>query len=234
MKNTAIILGGGIGKRFQGDIPKQFLLLDKRPMIVHTVEAFEHAPSIDAIVVVVPEGWEQRCSDELKPFDMNKLKGIITGGETRQLSCWQALHYLAEDPPSIVVIHDAARPLVTGGMIEQAVREGTREGTQGMTFGLPVTDTVVESRDGQISSILPREELRQVQTPQAFPFQTLWEAHRTALEEGIRDASDDAGLVLRMGRPVRVIEGDPRNIKITGPADLELAQHLLREGQLPS
>lgn len=229
MKKTAIILGGGVGKRVQGDIPKQFLPLDtrdKRPMIVHTVEAFQQTPAIDTVVVVVPAGWEQRCSNELNPFGLTKVTGIITGGETRQLSCWQALQYLAEDPPSLVVIHDAARPLVTGEMIEEAVREGEK----GMTFALPVTDTVVESRDGTISRILPREELRQVQTPQAFPFQTLWEAHQTALEEGIRDATDDAGLVLRMGKPVRVIEGDPRNIKITGPADLELARHLLREG----
>jgi 2-C-methyl-D-erythritol 4-phosphate cytidylyltransferase len=226
MKNTAIILGGGVGKRLQGDIPKQFLPLGTRPMIVHTVEAFQQSPSLDAIVVVMPEGWEQRCSDELKPFGFTKVKGIITGGETRQLSCWQALQYLAADPPHICVIHDAARPLVTKEMIEQAVREGE----QGMTFALPLTDTIVESRDGEITTILPREQLRQVQTPQSFPFQTLWEAHRTALEEGIRDASDDAGLVLRLGNQVRVIEGDPRNIKITGPADLELAQHLLREG----
>ena len=229
MKKTAIILGGGSGKRLKGDIPKQFLPLDKRdkrPMIVHTVEAFQQSPAIDVIVVVVPEGWEERSSDELKPSDVNKLRGIITGCETRQLSCWQALQYLAEDPPTLVVIHDAARPFVSGGMIEEAVREGAK----GMTFALAITDTIVESRDGEITTVLPREELRQVQTPQAFPFQTLWEAHQTALEEGIRDASDDAGLVLRMGRPVRVIEGDPRNIKITGPADLELAQYLLREG----
>jgi 2-C-methyl-D-erythritol 4-phosphate cytidylyltransferase len=224
MKNTAIILGGGVGKRVQGEIPKQFLPLDKRPMIVHTVGAFQQSPSIDAIVVVVPQGWEQRCSDELLPY--HKVTGVITGGETRQLSCWQALQYLAADPPSIVVIHDAARPLVTGEMIEQAAREGEN----GMTFGLPVTDTIVECRDGAISTVLSREQLRQIQTPQAFSFQTLWEAHRQALEDGIRDASDDAGLVLRVGNQVQVIEGDPRNIKITGPADLELARHLLREG----
>ena len=226
MKNTAIILGGGVGKRFRGDTPKQFLPLGTRPMIVHTVEAFQHAPSIDAIVVVMPEGWEQQCSDELKPYHCDKVRGVITGGETRQLSCWQGLQYLAEDPPNICVIHDAARPLVTKEMIEQAVREGKK----GMTFVLPVTDTIVECRDETIFTVLPREQLRQVQTPQSFPFQTLWEAHRTALKEGIRDASDDAGLVLRMGKEVRAIKGDPRNIKITGPADLELAQHLLREG----
>jgi 2-C-methyl-D-erythritol 4-phosphate cytidylyltransferase len=226
MKNTAIILGGGSGKRFQGETPKQFLPLGTRPMIVHTVEAFQQVPAIDAIVVVVPEGWEERCADELQPYYCDKVMGVITGGETRQLSCWQALQYLAADPPHICVIHDAARPLVTGEMIEQAAREGKK----GMTFGLPVIDTIVECRDGKISKILPREELRQVQTPQSFPFQTLWEAHRQALEEGVRDASDDASLVLRMGNQVRVIDGDPRNIKITGPADLELAQHLLREG----
>ena len=226
MKNTAVILGGGVGKRLQGDIPKQFLPLGTRPMIVHTVEAFQQVPSIDAIVVVVPEGWEKQCLEDLTLYKFDKVLGVITGGETRQLSCWQALQYLAEDPPSLVVIHDAARPLVTGGMIEEAVREGEK----GMTFVLPLTDTIVESRDGKVTTILPREELRQVQTPQAFPFQTLRNAHQTALEEGIKDASDDAGLVLRMGRPVRVIEGDPRNIKITGPADLELAQYLLREG----
>ena len=224
MKKTAIILGGGVGKRVQGEIPKQFLPLGTRPMIVHTVEAFQQSPAIDAIVVIVPEGWEKQCVEDLKPYNFDKVLGVITGGETRQLSCWQALQYLAEDPPALVVIHDAARPFVSGGMIEEAVREGA----QGMTFALPLTDTIVESRDGKIIKILPREELRQVQTPQSFPFQTLWEAHQTALEKGIRDASDDAGLVLRMGRPVRVIEGDPRNIKITGPADLELAQHLLR------
>ena len=231
MKNTAVILGGGIGKRLSAQTPKQFLPLGTRPMIVHTVEAFQQSPAIDAIVVVVPEGWEQYCSDELKPSDFNKLQGVITGGETRQLSCWHALQYLAENPPSLCVIHDAARPLVTKEMIEQAVREGTREGTKGMTFGLPVIDTIVECRDETIYTVLPREQLRQVQTPQAFPFQVLWEAHRTALEEGISDASDDAGLVLRMGHQVRVIEGDPRNIKVTGPADLELARHLLYEGQ---
>jgi 2-C-methyl-D-erythritol 4-phosphate cytidylyltransferase len=226
MKNTAIILGGGAGERFQGGVPKQFLPLGKRPMIVHTVEAFQRSPSIDAIVVVVPEGWEKRCFAELKPSEFTKVQRVITGGETRQLSCWQALQYLQADPPHICVIHDAARPLVTEEMIERAVREGG----EGMTFGLPVIDTLVESRDGEVFTVLPREQMYQIQTPQSFLFQTLWDAHRKALEEGIREASDDAGLVLMAGNRVRVIEGDPRNIKITGPIDLELALHLIRDG----
>jgi 2-C-methyl-D-erythritol 4-phosphate cytidylyltransferase len=226
MKNTAIILGGGLGERFQGGVPKQFLTLGNRPMIVHTVETFQRSPSIDAIVVVVPEGWEERCSEELKPSDFTKVQGVITGGSTRQLSCWQALQYLEADPPHICVVHDAARPLVTEEMIERAVQEGG----EGMTFGLRAVDTIVECLDGEVFTVVPREQMYQIQTPQSFLFQTLRDAHCKALEEGIREASDDAGLVLRLGNRVRVIEGDPRNIKITGPVDLELAQRLMRNG----
>jgi 2-C-methyl-D-erythritol 4-phosphate cytidylyltransferase len=224
MKNTAIIVGGGLGKRFMGELPKQFLPLVERPIIVHTVEAFQRSLAVDAIVVVVPEGWEKRCKAELKPYAFDKIRGVIAGGGTRQLSCWQALHFLKPDPPHIVVIHDAVRPLVSQEMIDAAVREGT----EGMTFGLQAVDTIVECRDGEVMRVLPREELYQIQTPQAFPFQMLWDAHCQALDAGITDASDDAGLVLRSGKRVKILLGDPFNIKITGPVDLELAQLLLQ------
>jgi len=223
MKSTAIIVGGGIGKRFRGEIPKQFLPLDTRPIIVHTAEAFQRSPSIDAIVVVVPAGWEQRCTEVLKPYGLSKIQGIIAGGETRQLSCHQALCFLKPDPPAIVVIHDAVRPLVSPELIAIAVQAGS----EGMTFGLQAVETIIEGRDGEIAKVLPREELYQIQTPQAFPFPTLWDAHCQALEAGITDAGDDAGLVLSAGKRVKVLQGDPRNIKITGPVDLALAQHLL-------
>jgi 2-C-methyl-D-erythritol 4-phosphate cytidylyltransferase len=225
MKNTAIILGGGAGIRFKGEVPKQFLLLGERPIIVHTIAAFQRAPSIDAILVVVPVGWEERCADNLKPYDFGKVQGVIAGGETRQLSCWQALQCLKADPPHICVVHDAARPLVREEMIEIAVRQGTA----GMTFGLRASDTIVECRDGEIMRVSPREQVYQIQTPQSFPFQTLWDAHCKALEAGLTEAGDDAGLVLKAGNRVKVIEGDPRNIKITDPFDLGLAQYLLRD-----
>ncbi len=96
-----------------------------------------------------------------------------------------------------------------------------------MTFGLRAVETIVEGRDGEIAKVLPREELYQIQTPQAFPFPTLWDAHCRALEAGITDASDDAGLVLSAGKRVKVLQGDPRNVKITGPVDLALARLLL-------
>jgi 2-C-methyl-D-erythritol 4-phosphate cytidylyltransferase len=224
MRHTVIIVGGGLGKRFRGEIPKQFFPLDKRPIIVHTVEAFQRSASIDAIVVVVPAGWEQRCAEDLKPHGLTKVQGIIVGGETRQLSCHQALCFLKPDPPAIVVIHDAVRPLVSQELIATAAQEGR----EGMTFGLRSVETIVEGRDGEIIKVLPREELYQIQTPQAFPFQTLWDAHCQALEAGITNASDDAGLVLSSGKQVKILQGDPRNIKITGAVDLALAQHFLQ------
>jgi 2-C-methyl-D-erythritol 4-phosphate cytidylyltransferase len=225
MKNVAIILGGGVGRRLKGEVPKQFLPVGERPIIVYTIGAFERASSIDAILVVVPSGWEERCMADLKAYAVEKIEGVIVGGETRQLSCWQALRYLESDPPDVVVVHDAARPLVTEGMIEAAVREGR----EGMTFGLTARDTIVECRDGEIVKTPPREQMYQIQTPQSFPFQTLRDAHRAALEKGIRDASDDASLVLRGGHRVKVLEGDPRNMKITDAFDLELARHLLQD-----
>jgi 2-C-methyl-D-erythritol 4-phosphate cytidylyltransferase len=223
MKNVAIILGGGVGRRLRGEVPKQFLPVGERPIIVHTVRAFQRTSSIDAILVVVPSGWEERCTADLKAYAFEKIEGVIVGGETRQLSCWQALRYLEADPPDVVVVHDAARPLVTEVMIEAAVREGC----EGMTFGLAARDTIMECRHGEVLKISPREQMYQIQTPQSFPFRTLWDAHRAALEKGIKDASDDAGLMLRGGHRVKVLEGDPRNIKITDPFDLELARHLL-------
>jgi 2-C-methyl-D-erythritol 4-phosphate cytidylyltransferase len=216
-------LGGGTGTRFKGAVPKQFLSVEGRPLISYTIDAFEQAPSIDAIVVVVPTGRAEQLTADLKPYGLTKLSQVITGGETRQLSCWQALLYLKAMPPEIIVVHDAARPLVTTEMVETAVREGT----SGMTFGLPAKDTIVSCRDGAIMRVLPREGLYQVQTPQAFAFETLWEAHEEAKAAGITDAGDDAGLVLRLGKRVQVFPGDPCNIKITDTRDLELVRHLL-------
>jgi len=225
MKNTAIIAGGGIGKRFKGEIPKQFLPLGEKPIIFHTIEVFQRSPSVDSILVVVPEGWVKRCTEGVKSNAFDKVQRVIAGGETRQLSCWHALQYLKDDPPHIVVIHDAVRPLVTATMIEVAFKEGY----EGMTFGLSEKDTVVECSNGEITNILPRERVFHIQTPQSFPFRILWDSHCKALEAGIKKASDDAGLVLRAGYTVKVIEGDPRNIKITNPIDLLFAEYLLQQ-----
>ena len=225
MKTTAIILGGGAGRRFKKEVPKQFLPLADRPVIVHTVEVFQRSGSIDTILVVVPEGWVRRCAADLKTYGFHKVQAVIAGGETRQLSCWQALHKLKDDPPHIVVVHDAVRPLVTEEMVETAASGGH----EGMVFGLRAGDTLMECVGGEITKVLPREQIYQIQTPQSFPFRILWDAHCKALEAGVREASDDAGLVLRAGSTVKIVEGNPLNLKITDPIDLELAERLLQQ-----
>jgi 2-C-methyl-D-erythritol 4-phosphate cytidylyltransferase len=225
MKNVAVIVGGGMGKRFKGEVPKQFLPLGEKPIIFHTIEVFQRSFSIDSILVVVPEEWIKRCTEQIKIYAFDKVQRVIAGGETRQLSCWQALQYLKDDPPLVVVVHDAGRPLVSATMIEVAVKEGY----EGMTFGLCERDTIVECSNGEITKILPREQVYHIQTPQSFPFCILWDSHCKALKAGIKEFSDDAGLVMRAGYTVKVIEGDPRNIKITGPVDLQFAEYLLQQ-----
>jgi len=225
MTNVAIIVGGGVGKRFKRKIPKQFISVGGRPIIVHTTTGFDRCPSIDAIVVVVPEAWVAQCTTDLEACSCQKVLDVIAGGETRQMSCWQALQYLRDSSPDTVVIHDAVRPLVTEKMIETAISEGSK----GMTFGFPAVDTLVECEDRKIVEVLPRQGIYHVQTPQSFPFHVLWDAHCKALETGITDASDDAGLVLMAGYTVKVVKGDPLNIKVTNPADVELVEHFLRQ-----
>ncbi len=224
MRSTAIILGGGKGERINAEVPKQFLYLCGKPMIVYCVETFARSPLIDDIVIVVPSGWERKCAEMVDSYCVYKKFTVISGGDTRQLSCWQALQWLHDDPPQICVIHDAARPLVTEKMIDVAVREGA----QCMTFVLPTIDTIVECSENEIKRILDRQQIYNVQTPQAFPFSTLYEAHLQALKAGITDASDDAGLVIKAGNRVKVFLGDQRNIKITTSIDLELAIHYLQ------
>jgi 2-C-methyl-D-erythritol 4-phosphate cytidylyltransferase len=124
-----------------------------------------------------------------------------------------------------VVIHDAVRPLVRTELIETALRQGR----MGMTFGVPVVDALMECKDGALAREIPRDQIVRIQTPQAFLFDILKDAHLKARETGITDATDDAGLVLRTGRRVTVMEGDPRNIKITTPADIEFAGYLLEQ-----
>lgn len=214
-----------MGRRLPSDLPKQFLPLGERPIIVHTVAAFARVPAIERLVVVVPWGWEGRCAEMFAAHGLGeRIDGIVPGGATRQLSCLQGLRFLEPDPPDVVIVHDGVRPLVS----EELIARAAAEGKDGMTFAIPTIETIVTGFRGEVTEVLPRDCLYQVQTPQAFPFSILWEAHHEALKAGISDASDDAGLVLRMGHRVKIVPGDPRNIKVTRPEDLELAQILIR------
>ena len=219
MKTTAIIVAAGAGSRFKSDTPKQFLEINGKPVIVHTLERFQAAPSIDSIVLVLSEGQANAFDAEA----VSKLEKVVAGGETRAHSVLNGLNAVNADT-EIVAVHDGARPLVTVEEIEATIAKAKETGAACLTA--PVTDTIKSVRGGEIAATLDREKLRRALTPQAFKIKVL----RTAFEGvDLNDSvTDECYLVEKLGHPIATVEGSPRNIKITHPEDLILAEALLK------
>lgn len=227
MRTSAIIPAAGSGSRMNRDISKQYLLLDGKPLLVHTLEVFEASPLIDAVLVVVPPGdMESVRDDVLAPWNLKKVSGIIPGGRERQDSVLAGVEALDPDT-DMVVIHDAVRPFITIELISRCIHVAAQEGS--VTVGVPVKDTVKEvDPEGRVMRTCDRNRLWLTQTPQAFRKEIIETAHRTALRDGFR-GTDDTSLVERLGMTVRMIRGDYRNIKVTTPEDLLVAEALLHE-----
>jgi 2-C-methyl-D-erythritol 4-phosphate cytidylyltransferase len=219
MKTTAIIVAAGAGSRFKSDTPKQFLEINGKPVIVHTLERFQAAPSIDSIVLVLSEGQANAFDAEA----VSKLEKVVAGGETRAHSVLNGLNAVNADT-EIVAVHDGARPLVTVEEIEATIAKAKETGAACLTA--PVTDTIKSVRGGEIAATLDREKLRRALTPQAFKIEVL----RSAFEGvDLNDSvTDECYLVEKLGHPIATVEGSPRNIKITHPEDLILAEALLK------
>ncbi len=225
--NTAIIVAAGSGPRFNSEIPKQFVELAGKPLIVHTIERFESARSIDSIVLVLAA---ERV-DEFKSLSGNagfrKLKEVVAGGATRVESTRNGLNAV---PPAtaIVAIHDGARPLVSAEEIDATVSKAAEFGASCLVA--PVTDTIKSIRGAEIGATLDRTQLRRALTPQAFRVEVLRKAFENVdLDESI---TDECYLVEKLGHPIAIVEGSSRNIKITHPDDLIIATHFL--GQIDS
>jgi len=219
MKTTAIIVAAGAGSRFKSDTPKQFLEINGKPVIVHTLERFQAAPSIDSIVLVLSEGQANAFDAEA----VSKLEKVVAGGETRAHSVLNGLNAVNADT-EIVAVHDGARPLVTVDEIEATIAKAKETGAACLTA--PVTDTIKSVRGGEIAATLDREKLRRALTPQAFKIEVL----RSAFEGvDLNDSvTDECYLVEKLGHPIAIVEGSSRNIKITHPEDLILAEALLK------
>jgi 2-C-methyl-D-erythritol 4-phosphate cytidylyltransferase len=207
------------------DVSKQYLTLAGKPILVCTLEVFEACPLVDALLVVVPsQDVESVRTDILAPWNLKKVAGIIPGGKERQDSVRAGIEALDGDA-ELVIIHDAVRPFITAGLIENCVRAAAAEGAA--TVGVPVKDTVKEvGPDGRILRTCDRSLLWFTQTPQVFRRDIIENAHRAAVRDGFR-GTDDTSLVERLGIAVRMIRGDYGNIKITTPEDLILAEALL-------
>ncbi len=221
--NIALILAGGNGSRMGQPTPKQFLSLCGKPVLMRTVEAFVFHPEIDAVCLVSGEEWSGRVKYLTEGYD--KICGVTDGGRTRRESAFRGLTFLMErySPDDIVLIHDAARPLVSARVISDSIRCLTRGEWKACTAAIPVQDTVLESGDGQsVTSVLERNRLFAVQTPQTFRLGTIYEGHRTLPPE--REVTDDAGILTSQGIPVGLVAGEKRNLKITSPEDMAVAE----------
>jgi 2-C-methyl-D-erythritol 4-phosphate cytidylyltransferase len=225
VKATAIITAGGTGSRLKGAIPKQFLSIAGRPMIFHTLRAFERAETIDRIIAVLPKEEIDRLKpSELAHYDIRKVVNIVAGGETRQASVGCGLEAVSGSP-LYVAIHDAARCLVTPDLIDRTVN--ACEGWDGAIAALPVRDTIKRVEKERIVKTEPRETLWAMQTPQVFRFLFIRDAYREALAAKF-SATDDAAVAERAKGKVRVVEGSTRNLKVTFEEDLKLAETLLK------
>ena len=226
-KSYALIPAAGMGKRMGASINKQYLLLDGLPIVARTISVFERSPLIEAIYLVIPADEIPYCREHVvNACGFRKVVEIVPGGRERQNSVMNGLNAMRRQAADddVVLIHDGVRPLISEELLQESI--GIARRSDGALVAVPAKDTIKTVRDGMVVDTPPRESLWQAQTPQTFRFATIFEAHRAAEQEGFT-GTDDASLVERRGGTVRVVRGDYRNIKITTPEDLVLAEAFL-------
>jgi 2-C-methyl-D-erythritol 4-phosphate cytidylyltransferase len=224
---VAVVLGGGTGTRFGAAMPKQLLTLNGKTLVEHCVAAFAAVPGIDEILLVMPSTYH----DEAKRLVGDQVGAIIAGGATRPDSVRNALAHIGaryDQAETGVLIHDAARPLVTPQIIATCV--AALHDHDALGTAVPTSDTILAVANGAIAHVPPRETLYRAQTPQCFRLETIANAHALAAADPAFQPTDDCGVVLRYLKdvPVHVIPGSESNIKVTYPSDLAIAEALLR------
>ena len=226
--NVALVIAGGSGSRMNQDIPKQFLTVNEKPVIVYTLEAFQKHPEIDAIVVVCIAGWEQVLRAYSKQFNIDKLEYVVEGGSNGQESIRNGIfeiekHYNRDD---LVLIHDAIRPMVSAEIISDNIRVARLYGNA--ITAIPCAEAMLKTEDGLSSSgSFPRERLKRTQTPQAFFIGEICDLHRKAHEKGITNSVASCTLMIEMGKQVFFSAGSEKNIKLTTIEDLDIFKALL-------
>lgn len=229
--NIAILTAGGIGSRTHQDLPKQFLTVENKPIIIYTLEAFQQHPSIDAIYVSCLEGWGAVLEAYAKQFNITKLKRIVTGGSTGQKSIFNGLKAIKEDYDEatneiVVMIHDGNRPMLPQDVITDNLVKQKRYGSA--VTVIPTTEVVFVSKDGiESSSALNRDELWRTQTPHSYKFNELWKVHMKALEDGLTNMAASCSLMQKYGYKTYFSKGSEKNIKITTIEDIEIFKALL-------
>ncbi len=220
---TVVIPAAGQGKRMGAGKNKQFLNLQGKPLIVHTLEVFEKDSWCDEVILVVNEHEVNQMSELAKDYEINKVQQVITGGKERQHSVFKGLK-AADAATGVVLIHDGARPFINTERIHSLVIHASQTGAA--IVAVPVKDTVKQVQHQKVTQTVDRSSLWAVQTPQAFRLSTILRAHQQAETEGFL-GTDDASLLEWQGEAVHIVEGDYQNIKLTTPEDLWFAEAII-------
>ena len=223
--NTAIIVAAGSGTRFGAEKPKQFLEINGKPIIIHTLQPFENCREVDEIILVLAIGEIENFQTSVEKYNLKKLKKIVAGGQTRAESVLNGLNSIDTERAKIIAVHDGARPIVSVKEISQTIEKAKENGAACLVA--PVTDTIKRVSEGKIVGTIDRANLRRALTPQCFSFAILQKAFSPENYEAA--ATDECFLVEKAGYEVAFVEGNARNIKITTREDLRIAEILFSE-----
>jgi len=229
--NAALIIAGGSGKRMGHDIPKQFIKIEGKPIIIYTLEAFEQHPGIDAIEVVCLDGWQEILLAYAEKFGISKLKWVVTGGGFAQESIKNGVFGLRDklSDDDIVIVHDGIRPMVDDDVLTDVIVKCGQYGNA--VTSLPYNEQIFVKQDEETTrKYIPRDTLRRVQTPQAYRYGLLYDSYKRAFEEkiGISESSYTNTMMVDLGETLYFAAGSDKNIKLTTQDDLELFRALMR------
>lgn len=229
--NIGVIFAGGVGRRMHSkELPKQFLEIYNKPIIIHTIEIFEKNENIDAIVVVCVEEWIEYFKSLVCKFRLDKIKRIVPGGKTGQMSIYNGLLAAKEisgNSETIVLIHDGVRPLISSDLLTRNIEDVNKYGTS-ITSGI-VKETIVEIDDsGNIKLVPDREHSRVAKAPQCFYLKDILSAHKQAQKEGVTTFIDSCTMMKHYGYQLHMTDGPYENIKITTPDDFYTMRAILQ------
>ncbi len=229
--NIAVIFAGGVGSRMHSkERPKQFLELYNKPIIIHTLEHFEKHSMIDAIVVVCIESWIPYFNELLYKYRIDKVKKVVPGGITGQLSIYNGLKAakeIARDEKSIVLIHDGVRPLINEKVITENIMSVIENGSSITTGNVTETILVVNEEDSSINYVPSRKDSRVAKAPQSFWLEDILSAHERSLADGETNCIDSCTMMQKYGYKLHLIDGPSENIKITTPTDFYIMRAIL-------
>ena len=223
--NVAVIIAGGVGSRMGMSVPKQFVTIDNKPVLIYTMECFQNHPMIDAIELVCIDGWQETAQRYADKYGITKLREIVTGGETGQESIRNGVYALDGvcNEDDVVVIHDGIRPLVDESVLSDVIVKCKQYGNA--VTSMPYNEQIF-IKDDELSTTkyIPRETLRRVATPQAYKFSLLYEKYMEAFEKkiGIYGSSYTNTMMVDLGVRLYFAAGSDKNIKLTTKDDLEL------------